>query len=63
MNTTETAAVDINIDVNEDGQIVWKTGEMRGPSCIHVFSPVVVPRALSLAIAKAVVAAQEGEKR
>jgi hypothetical protein len=49
-----------HISVNQDGQIVWHVCDVRTDSCLHTFDPVVLPRALSLAIAKAVIAAQEG---
>jgi len=49
-----------HVGVNQDGQIVWHVCDVRTDSCLHVFDPVVLPRALSLAIAKAVLAAQEG---
>lgn len=55
-----TNKIDVNVAVNEDGQIVWTTGAIKADFCSHLFDPVVLPRAMSLAIAKAVIAAQEG---
>lgn len=61
--TTTNSSIDVNVAVNKDGQIVWTTGELNAGFCSHTFDPVVLPRAMSLAIAKAVIAAQEGGSR
>lgn len=57
---TSTSDVEGNVLVNEDGQIVLKTGMVKTEYCSHIFDPLVLTRAMSLAIAKAVIAAQEG---
>jgi hypothetical protein len=57
---TTNSSVNINVSVNQDGQIVWATGTLAAEHCSHSFEPVVLSRAVSLAIAKAVLAAQEG---
>jgi hypothetical protein len=57
MNTTS-GATEANVSVNADGQIVWRAGRVETPVCQHIFDPVVLPRAMSLAIAKAVIAAE-----
>jgi hypothetical protein len=57
---TTNRSIAVHVSVNQDGQIVWTTGTLAAEHCSHSFDPVVLPRALSLAIAKAVIAAQEG---
>jgi hypothetical protein len=59
--TQTSSQVGFNVSVNEDGQLVFTIGEVRTPVCSHIMAPVVVTRARSLAIAKAVIAAQEGD--
>jgi hypothetical protein len=55
-----TSNIQSSVLVNEDGQIVLKTGRLSTEQCSHTFDPLVISRAMSLAIAKAVIAAQEG---
>lgn len=61
MSEITTSKVEARVEVNEDGQIVWKTGVIRSDTCSHMFDPVVLPRKMSLDIARAVLDAQ-GEK-
>lgn len=61
MRTTE-SNTPCNVSVNQDGQIVWRTGIVQTPTCQHIFDPVVLPREMSLAIAKAVIEAQQGAR-
>ncbi len=58
MKTTD-GSTECNVSVNQDGQIVWRTGRVETPTCQHIFDPVVLTRGLSLAIARAVIAAQD----
>jgi hypothetical protein len=58
--STTKSKVGIDVSVNEDGPIVWTTDSIHGEDCLHTFDPLVLSRAMSLAIAKAVLAAQEG---
>jgi hypothetical protein len=60
MNTSE-SSTECNVSVNQDGQIVWRTGRVETPTCQHIFEPAVLTREMSLAIARAVIAAQ-GER-